>query len=87
MNKECGAKYCVNKVTITDGVIASMAWQILLAEIKSNGLRFSQSEKDEIQNYIFLGEGLDSRPKLKELAEGCIRKATVRIGRDKRRSG
>ena len=89
MNKDCGEEcdeeHCVNKVTITDGIIAQRAWQIFLAEVDAHGMRFSQSEKDEIRNYIFTHAGLVSRLRLRGFAEGCIRTATDGIERDKLR--
>lgn len=78
MSKDCGEIHSSSRQgTITDGIIANRAWQIFLAEAESSDRGFSQSEKDEVRNYLFSSKGLDSRPKLKELAEDCIKEPLI----------
>ncbi len=69
----------------TDGIIAQRAWQIFIDDVESKDMGFSQSEKDEIRNYICTHTGLVSISKFRELADDCIRRAIARIERDKLR--
>ena len=85
MNNDGGEIHWVNEVTTTDGIIAKRAWQIFLNEVDFNVKGFSESEKNEIRNYIFNRTGLDSRPTLKNLAEDCILKASSISERERQR--
>ena len=78
----CSAK----EESTTDGPISSRAWLIFQAEIESKAMTFLQSEKDEIRRYLFEDRNaLDSRQRLRKVADDCLKEATARFEKEKKR--